>query len=45
VKSTPPVWIKCKFCGAQAMPGYKHHPRLAKCSNIKCHKVFRITVV
>lgn len=34
--------VPCPYeCGGLAMMNYKGRPSMGKCSNLKCHKIFR----
>jgi len=37
------VYIKCPFCGGEALANYKHNRFMGKCASVKCHKVFKVT--
>jgi len=43
MKGDNAVWIKCPYCGGDALANYKHNRFMGKCASTKCHKVFRVT--
>ena len=42
MKKNEIVTGQCPHCKGPAMLGYKHNPRMGKCANLDCHKVFFI---